>query len=602
MRDPDAIKLTEMFLLKSLLLNSDQSLLFEVFDLLRSTDFLVPEHSKIFEIMEHLLFKENRQQLDIALIRNNIHDKRVLLAFKKIVSIELPQDKLLNPLEYAAAVFDASRVRQARNLMESTLYKIDSTDANFDEILDLIENGLIELSSSRPDENVELTQALPEFVNTLENSVDTIQGLSTSLPSLDNLIYGLENGNMYVLAGRPSTGKTQLALQIMIEAALRGKKSLFFSLEMSKNEVLARILSYLSAVPLFKIKTRKVSQRDLSRIKKILSELTNLPLVIDQSPGILLRDIFTRSRKFRIMHNDLALIVVDYVQLLNTKGQTRENVVSEVSRGMKTLAKMLDVPVLALSQLSRQCEYREDKRPQLADLRESGCLPGYIYIKLADGRIIKMQELFEKRKIFKGKSVICYDVWNSEIATDMIEDIIFNGYKTLFEFYILKDERVLIHTTGNHKILARVVDPTSGHGYFGWVDAASLFEKFSRGCRIDILGADAKSGMEPGKTEWVRVGVRYLGDDVLTPVFDINTKTHHNFIANGIVVHNSIEQDADVVMLLYPPGRYGKSEDIKDLEIIVAKNRNGPIGSIYAKNEMQIQKIFDDQARNRGLS
>lgn len=224
------------------------------------------------------------------------------------------------------------------------------------------------------------------------NAGGGLSGVTTGLSVINSRIGGLHHSDLIILAGRPGMGKTSLATNIAFNAASRwqrdfedgidmkksvGAKVAFFSLEMAADQLATRILSEQSGISGESLRMGKISQQDFRNLARASGELENLPLFIDDTPGLTIAALRTRARRLKRRH-DIGFIVIDYLQLLQGSGKSsdgnRVQEISEISRGLKTLAKELNVPVIALSQLSRAVEQREDKRPQLSDLRESGSI------------------------------------------------------------------------------------------------------------------------------------------------------------------------------------------------------------------------------------
>ena len=225
------------------------------------------------------------------------------------------------------------------------------------------------------------------------NSGGNLSGVTTGIDAINAKIGGMHHSDLMILAGRPGMGKTSLATNIAFNAAQRwmrdqadgiapkdsvGAKVAFFSLEMSADQLATRILSEQAGISSEALRMGKISRADFQRLAGAAAELENLPLFIDDTGGLSIGALHTRVRRLQRRHNNqIGLVVVDYLQLMTAGGKGQDNRVqeiSEISRGLKTLAKDLNVPVLALSQLSRAVEQREDKRPQLSDLRESGSI------------------------------------------------------------------------------------------------------------------------------------------------------------------------------------------------------------------------------------
>ena len=592
MRDFSSIQLTELFLLNRLLSTSDPKCFFDIHETIKSEDFLIPEHQEIFNAIETVTVKE-QQDIDIALIRNKIQKKTTVALLKKILELSMPPQKNTNVIDYANEILNAAKLRNTRKVLNNSLSLIDNSECPFDEILELVDKGILNIHDRSKSSNISVGSFALEFLAKMRAQKEgEITGISSTLPSLDRLIYSMAGSQMYVIAGRPSSGKTELILQMLIEAGRSGHRGLFFSLEMAKEELIKRTLSYLTEIPLSKIISANISKGDWTILDKCVSNIINLPLEIDDSSGITLSELMARARRYKIYHPDLAIIAVDYIQLLNTKGVSREHVVAEISRGMKTMAKNLKVPVLAVAQLSRQNEYREDKRPRLSDLRESGCIPGYFYIRMSNGSIIKLQELYEKKSKFLGKFLLAYDYEHSSIAPDRIINILFSGYKPIYSFVPKgqEEDKIVLQTTENHMIQAEVRSAQTGNvTYGGWLTTKLLYEQQKDGNQISIAGYNRQQNT----VTWIPVIINNDEKDGVTPVFDITTEKYHSFLANDIIVHNSIEQDADVVMFIHRPGYYDKKLDSRETEIIVAKHRNGPIGTVTVVNDFPIQRITE---------
>ena len=228
-----------------------------------------------------------------------------------------------------------------------------------------------------------------KLVEAAINSGGRFSGKTTGLDTINDKTSGLHNSDLIILAGRPAMGKTSLATNIAFNAASRlmrdrrdgvedspGAATAFFSLEMSADQLATRILAEQAEISSEKLRSGRLSREEFQRLSYASQELSELPLYIDDTPALSIAALRTRARRLKRKH-DIGLVVVDYLQLLQGSGRAsdnRVNEISEISRGLKTLAKELNVPVIALSQLSRAVESREDKRPQLSDLRESGSI------------------------------------------------------------------------------------------------------------------------------------------------------------------------------------------------------------------------------------
>ena len=285
-----------------------------------------------------------------------------------------------------------------------------------------------------------------------------------------------------------------------------------------------------------------------------VGRLAQAPIYIDDTPGI---SVLEARAKARRLHREfgIGMIVIDYLQLMSShhRSQSREQEISSISRGLKALAKELDVPVLALSQLSRAVESRTDRRPQLSDLRESGCLTGDTQVSRADtGDRVPIRDLVGVEDV----QVWALDPQSMSLVKARVSNAFCTGIKPVLRLTTRRG--FSIRATANHKFLASS----------GWL----RLDKLAIGQKIRLPSSwDRVTSIEPAGME---------------EVFALTVPDLHNFVADQIVVHNSIEQDADVVVFIYRPDLYGlKSPDGASLEgiaeIMISKQRNGPVGSVH---------------------
>jgi replicative DNA helicase len=303
---------------------------------------------------------------------------------------------LLAPRELAQQIYDLALLRElvsvGRELVEGALDTSEEVEPMRQ--IELAEASLFRVAEGAAGGNEAesfrgATGKALEMIETAINSGGHVSGKTTGLTSINEKVGGLHNSDLIILAGRPGMGKTSLATNIAFNCAdrlLRDKndgieKSIgagvaFFSLEMSADQLATRILAEQAGISSEALRMGKISREDFQQLSFASQRLAELPLFIDDTPALTIGALRTRARRLKRRH-DIGLIVVDYLQLLQGSGRSQDNRVneiSEISRGLKTLAKELDLPVIALSQLSRAVEQREDKRPMLSDLRESGSI------------------------------------------------------------------------------------------------------------------------------------------------------------------------------------------------------------------------------------
>jgi replicative DNA helicase len=255
-----------------------------------------------------------------------------------------------------------------------------SGDGDANELVDRAEAEVYGVTDRRVSEDyLPLSEIMPGALDEIEaigSRGGTLSGVPTGFADLDALTNGLHPGQMIVIAARPAMGKSALGLDICRAASIRdGMTAVLFSLEMSRNEITMRLLSAEARVPLQAMRTGQLGEDDWTRLARRMSEVVDAPLFIDDSPNMSMMEIRSKCRRLK-QRNDLRLVVIDYLQLMSSpkRVESRQQEVSELSRSLKLLAKELGVPVVALAQLNRGPEMRTDKRPLLADLRESGSI------------------------------------------------------------------------------------------------------------------------------------------------------------------------------------------------------------------------------------
>jgi replicative DNA helicase len=264
-------------------------------------------------------------------------------------------------------------ISQASRLVEESF----DESRELAEVLDRAEKAIFGLSQQHLVRNfIPIKDALAESFDRLDElhkQAGGIRGIPTGFADMDNVLAGFQRSNLLILAARPGMGKTSLALNIAQYASVEHKIPVgFFSLEMSQEELVDRLLIAQADIDAWKLKTGKLNERDFASLSDAMGELAEAPLYIDDTPGMSIMEMRTKARRLQAEHG-AELLIVDYLQLAHSRNlENRVQEISEVSMGLKNLARELKVPVLAISQLSRAVEHRGTRRPQLADLRESG--------------------------------------------------------------------------------------------------------------------------------------------------------------------------------------------------------------------------------------
>ena len=281
---------------------------------------------------------------------------------------------------HARIVFEKALSRKLIETASGVIERAYAADEDVQTLLDNAEQQLFSLSENQIGEGFEpLEKVMGETFEHLEHvhaGMGTVLGVDTGFRELNDQMSGFQKGDLIILAARPSVGKTAFALTLARNAAVdAGVGMAIFSLEMSKMQLAQRLLSVETKVDLHKLRTGRLSDEDWMNLTHNIERLARAPIYIDDTPGISVLEARAKARRLQREHG-VGMVIIDYLQLMSghTRTQSREQEISHISRGLKAMAKELDVPVLALSQLSRAVESRTDRRPQLSDLRESGSL------------------------------------------------------------------------------------------------------------------------------------------------------------------------------------------------------------------------------------
>ena len=379
----------EQALLGSILVNND--IIDEISTLINSNTFYDPAHVKIYEVIESL---NNKGMIANPITLKNFFEKDNMLSevggTEYLVKLTRFSGSVKQAVDYSKIIHEMYLRReliQISDQLSNDTLNANSREQNAENIIEDTEKSLFDLA-----ERGSFSQSFLKFNKALDQTIEMatlamqndqgIVGVPTGLTDLDEKLGGLHKSDLIILAGRPSMGKTALATNIAYNAAQhvlkRQEKSsiAFFSLEMSSEQLSTRILSEQARIKSDDIRRGKVTEEQINRYIETSRNIYDLPLYIDETPAITIATLSNRARRIKRLFG-LNLIVVDYIQLMRSssnRNDGRVQEISEITQGLKALAKELSVPVLALSQLSRAVEQRDDKQPQLADLRESGSI------------------------------------------------------------------------------------------------------------------------------------------------------------------------------------------------------------------------------------
>ena len=422
----------EASVLGSLLLDKDA--LIKIADLLAPDDFYDPKNQIVYEAIISLY--EKNSAIDILTLTNWLEEKKLLEKVggsSYVTQLVNTVPTAAHVVNYALIVRKKGSLRRLINTAGDITSLAFKEDGDIESILDNAEQKLFSVSQKHLRQNfIPITSVLHETferIDQLHRDKGSLRGVSSGFVDLDRVLGGLQKSDLIVLAARPSMGKTAMALEIMRSIAVNSKIPVgIFSLEMSKDQLVDRLLSAQSDVNLFKIRTGHLTDEDFEKIGQAMGVLSEAPIFIDDSAGSNIMEVRTKARRLQAEHG-VGLIVVDYLQLM--EGRTTENrvqEVSEISRSLKLLARELNIPVIALSQLSRQLENRPDKVPQLSDLRESGSIEQDADVVM----FIYREDMYKGKDSRRPNIAEIYIKKHRNGATGQV-DLYFDGEKTTFK-------------------------------------------------------------------------------------------------------------------------------------------------------------------------
>jgi replicative DNA helicase len=509
----------------------DGSLLPNVLQKLTIESFYIPEHKIIYQTMGQLY--EREKDFTFSDLVNYLEEKSLLERIGGLKFLSNLTTKVVTTVNFEIYInlIQEKYVRRLIILLGKYIIDLSYKDEKpLEEILLEVENKVFTLTTKRFTNNViATTELLGNILIEIQNrfqSPESLSGLSTSFYDLDSLTQGFQKSELIIIAGRPSMGKTAFSLNIGKNITEKyNLPILIFSLEMSKQQLIYRFLSMLTSLNSMRIRAGNLSSIEWEKLKIAIKKLSEMKIFIDDTAFVTLTEIQTKSRQILQQKNKLGLIIIDYLQLmqlgLNIDNRAQE--LSYITRTLKILARDLNIPIIVLSQLSRSVESRINKRPILSDLRDSGC--------------------FGSKQTTNFKNTTIKKIFNI-------------GKKPIYKF---KTANFCKQTyTAKHKLLTN----------FGWtsLDNIEFNQKLQYFYSSNVLVWDY---------------LKFLVYRSIDSTYDIEVKNNSNYLSKNLLSHNSIEQDADIVLMLYREDYYNKDNSDKGLtEIILAKHRNGPIGTI----------------------
>jgi replicative DNA helicase len=597
----------------------------EVRDILAPGDFYAERNAAIFRAA--LALADRREPVDILTLKGQLERDAELVrigGLEYLADLSQKMPTAVSVRHYAQMVVDRSLRRRliATGGRLAELGFDAATDT--DDILDAAERSVFAIGDSRRSlEVTHIAQLLTETWELMERRAQSrqiVHGVPTNYARLDSVTLGLQPGELIILAARPSVGKTSFALNITRNAAVLAKRAVaVFSLEMSRQALVQRLICSEAKVDAYMVSTGQANSHDFQRIADAMDRLSQANIWIDDTPALPIAELRARARRMKAQQK-VDMVVVDYLQLMRGgRQESRVAEVSDISSGLKSIAKELQVPVLALSQLSRESERRENRKPQLSDLRDSGCLTGESLVWLAhECRPVPIRDLAGR----EGFRVLALNPETWQLETRTALRAFPSGVKPVFRLQLRSGRS--IRASANHRFLtldgwrrldglsvgtplatprSRMAEPGPGHRDFeSRLDGRSgTPSPPARGLESEGAQRTAVAVVSPRVPALSESGVCWdpvarVEPDGCEEVFDITVEGLHNLVVSDIVTHNSIEQDADVVLFLYRPGMHKEDVDRSVTELLVEKNRNGPTTKIDLRFQANMM-TFTEPAR-----
>ena len=638
----------EQAVLGSLLIDPDA--IIKVASTLRDTDFYREPHQWIYRAL--LSLHERREPADFVTLVDELERNEQLDDIGGPAYIT----QLINSTptaiyvdHYARIVERTATLRRligAANQIAELAY---DESHEVDEVVDRAEGIIFGVSESRIHRDLTpVSRVLDEVVDQIDflaRNQNRLMGVPTGFVLLDKMLGGFQKSDLIIVAGRPGMGKSSLGLSIAQNAARRyDARVAIFSLEMSSEQVVQRLLSVETAIDSHRLRMGQIDEEEWPILVEAANTLAGTNIFVDDTPGASVLEIRTKARRL-YAERGIDMIVVDYMQLMSgggggRGGENRQQEISFISRSLKGLARELNVPVIALSQLSRAVESRANNKPVLSDLRESGCLSGDTMVFLPDlGLQLQIRDLM-RRNDFR---VAAFDQVRQRLVRAEVSNAFCTGTRQVFR--ITSQKGRTLRATANHKFLTErgwrrldelrlgeriaTIDPnaqqmtvteagrhvgsvsalylrlaaqtapalTAGLSEGPWVLQRPAIDRVS----VDVHTADADLPEDAGLgVYWDRIAS--IQADGVEDVYDLTVPEFHNFVANDIIVHNSIEQDADVVIFVYREDYYNEDTDRQNIaDLMVAKHRHGTTGTVSLYFRKELTQFRDLELRREDL-
>ena len=564
--------------------------LFEVLSFLQADDFFIVRNAWVWEAIVAL--HERRSPIDYLTVASDLEQMGRLEEIggeAYLLNLISKTPSALNIEGYGRVVEQMAVRRRLISAASRIAQVAHSEEPDIDEVINRAEQAVFEVTERRLSRELapirDVVSDYFDHVSYLTRHQGEFIGVPTGFKDLDHKLGYMQKSDLIIVASRPGMGKSSLLASIVMNAARFRQRVALFSLEMSNEQIVQRFISMDTRIPSNKLREGKLDDRDWEEFVKATQSLSEIPIHMDDTPSLGTQELRTKARRLH-MEFGLNLIVVDYLQLMTTPFRTENRVqeISFITRALKGLARELNLPVVAAAQLSRAVEQRTDKRPLLSDLRESGCLAGDTRIYLPDsGASTPIRELAGR----KGFQVLGLKSHTYRLGRAAVSNAFCTGTKPVYR--LLTQSGRSVRATGNHKFLTvngwRRLDTLAPgesiaiprHIGFSAPQGGEAAPSVARGRAGE--GVLPESAKIEGSVRWDNV--TSIEPDGVSDVYDLTVPGLHNFVANGIIVHNSIEQDADVVMFIYRDAYYNPDTPVGNrTEVNVAKHRNGPTGIV----------------------
>ncbi len=378
----------------------------EIASKLRSHDFYLPFHQHVFAAMEEL--SRTEKPIDEEFLRSK------LVSMGKFDEVAMLDLLSANPISNTAAYLSEIKAKSSKRALATLATEIKKVtiedDLPAEEVMNLVEKKLYEITQNNTNEEFreakEITLAMMDEIERLKAQGNSkLIGTDTGFKNLNDKTSGFGKGDLVIIAARPAMGKTALVLNMALKAVERNEGVAFFSLEMPAEQLMLRLLSAKTSIPLQALRVGDLRDEQWSQLSAATSEMSQKKLFVDDGGYATIQHVRSKLRKLKTQHPEISVAIIDYLQLMSGDGKEgRQQEVSEISRGLKQLARELQIPIVALSQLNRGVESRDNKRPMLSDLRESGAIEQDADIILFVYRDDVYREAQEKEKEMKAKA------------------------------------------------------------------------------------------------------------------------------------------------------------------------------------------------------